>query len=142
MGAWAESAFDNDEAADWAGEFDILDAEDGLAAIREALEPVAAAAAGSHIDATAGVRAVAAAELVAFLRGEEGRRSPYNETALDWIKRAHPVADTALVSLARAAVERVRSEDSELAELWEDAGDGWQAVMAELAARLERAAGR
>lgn len=41
MGAWAEGAFDNDDAADWAAQFDGADQEEGLRLIEDALRQAA-----------------------------------------------------------------------------------------------------
>jgi hypothetical protein len=49
-------------------------------------------------------------------------RSPYNETALDWLTLTTPVADQALVDVAVSALDRVVAANSELAELWDEAG--------------------
>jgi hypothetical protein len=139
MGAWGEGPFDNDGAADWAAEFDGADQRSGQRLIREALERAAQAAPDDYLEVDEGQVAVAAAELVAFMVGSAGTRSPYNETAVEWINRTQPVADPSTAELARTALRRVVGANSEVAELWEEAGPAWRASVTELAGRLEGA---
>ncbi len=139
VGAWGAGAFDNDGAADWSAEFDGIDRATGLETIRDALEAVAGAAPDDYIEVDDGQRAVAAAELVAVIVGETGSRSPYNETALDWIARERPAADRSVLELARASLARVLGATSELAELWDEAeSSSWRSSVTDLATRLGR----
>src|SRR5437588_7916019 len=130
MGAWGEGAFDNDTAADWAWEFDRADGESGLRIIRETLEAATATEPVEYLDADVGQQAVAAAEVVAAVRGEAIQRSPYNEAVTGWIDRAHPSADSNLSALARAALARVTADNSELAALWDEVESSWRASIA------------
>jgi hypothetical protein len=121
VGAWGEGPFDNDTAADWVFEFGEADRASGLNHIQLALMGAASLGAGEYLDSDAGAEALVAAELVAVIRGLDVERSPYNETALDWVARTSPAADQALVELATTALDRVVAANSELAELWDEA---------------------
>jgi hypothetical protein len=84
-------------------EFDEADQASGLNYIHAALVGAANVGTDDHLNSDAGVEAVAAAELVAAVRGLAVERSPHNETALDWVTRTTPVADRALVDVAVSA---------------------------------------
>lgn len=139
MGTWAEGAFDNDDAADWAMQFDGVGQAAGLRLIEDALRLAAQAGADQYLEVDAGAQAVAAAELVAHIAGQPARRTPYNEDVLDWADRVSPAAGRSLAGLAGRAVKRVTGLGSELAELWNDAEPSWSTSMAALALRLETA---
>ena len=121
MGAWGEGPFDDDTAADWAYKFGDADQVSGLQQIQAALEGAVSVGTDDYLESDAGVEAIAAAEIVAAILGQAVERSPYNETALDWVTRTNPVADQALVDLAISALDRVVAANSELAELWSKA---------------------
>jgi hypothetical protein len=55
---------DNDDAADWAAQFDGADQEEGLRLIGDALRQAAQAPSGGYLDSDAWALAVAAAELL------------------------------------------------------------------------------
>ena len=132
MGAWGLGPFDNDDAADLAGELESLDDSAGLEALIAALGAVD----GEYIEADEGARAVAAAEVVAGIVGQPGPTTSYNEAAMGWIQRTSPPSNGALVDFALAVLERVMGEASELAELWDDAGEPWSDSVSELSGRL------
>ncbi len=132
VGAWGLGPFDNDDAADFAAEFEALDDSEGLEALIAALGAVG----GEYIAVDEGARAVAAAEVLAAIVGLAGPTTSYNETAMAWIERTSPPSNAALVDFALAALERVMGEASELAELWDDAGEPWAESVSELSARL------
>lgn len=136
MGAWAEGAFDNDDATDWAAQFDGADQEAGLRLIEDALSQAAQTSPGGYLDIDAGAQAVAAAELVTCVAGQPVRVTPHNESALRWATRTSPHTAPSLAILAIRAVERVTGPRSELATLWDEAGTSWRASMADLASRL------
>jgi hypothetical protein len=137
MGTWGEGAFENDAAADWSWEFEIADLAAGLQLITDALSAIAQADT-PYLDDRDGVLAVAAAELVASINGQPIDASPYNETARQWIARAHPSPNPPLTNLARVAVSRVTSPTSGLAELWDEAGSAeWRSAMGALRDKLD-----
>ena len=132
MGAWGVGIYDNDDAADWAGDLSGR----GIDAVEEALDE---ALVSGYLEAPEGARALAAADVVARLRSGGGEVSPYAENVATWV-REHPAPPPAgLVDKAIRAVARVRDGDSELLDLWTDAGealDQWLAVLADVEARL------
>ena len=138
MGAWSEGPFDNDTAADWAHEFDGADRERGLQMVRAALEAAAATSADDYLDADAGAEAVAAAELVAAMRGLDVEKTSYSQSALAWVEATRATAEDQLVDLAVGALDRVTGEDSELVELWDEAGPTWRQVVDRRRASLRR----
>jgi hypothetical protein len=134
MGAWGTGPFENDDALDWVWELE----EGGERVVRAALQ--AAVSAKGTYDADTGVasNAVAAAEVVAALRGRPYNKVP--EEVEQWLSSAARPPQPDLLDLARRAVERVRS-DSELKECWDEAPDpsdrdAWYAAMDDLLARL------
>ena len=59
------------------------------------------------------------------LRSERGvsiEESAYNEAAIAWLRTTKPAASPELVTLAVRALERVAAPESELADLWQEAG--------------------
>ena len=135
MGAWDESVFGNDVAADWVGNL----ADGGTAEqVEELLREVAGLPADEYLESGPGSEALAAAELVAASVGRGLPPNPHSEAGLEWVARHPEVA--ALQELARAAAERVRAGESELVDLWQDAEpadyEAWQAVVADLLTRL------
>jgi Domain of unknown function (DUF4259) len=137
MGTWGEGAFDNDTAADWALAFDGADQAFGMRLIEDVLKHAAGTPASDYLDCDDGARAIAAAELVAYIAGQPADATPYNEEALRWAARTHPRVPPPVVNLARLAVARVISEGSELAELWDDVPSSWRSSVAQLAAKLK-----
>jgi len=126
MGAWGVEPFDNDDAADWAAEFDGVDAALGVEVLRRALNVQ-----DSYVESNDGSAAVAAAQVVAWLVEPLTMvESSYCEAAVSWVRRHAPAADPVLVADARRALGRVRGSDSELAELWADADDdAWRETL-------------
>jgi hypothetical protein len=135
MGAWGAGPFENDDAADWAFGFDGIDAAAGLALVREAL-----LLGEGYLDADVGAVAVAAAQVVVWVR-DPGLvpASAYGESIVTWLLTDQPEADEPLAAIARVAIERVRGADSELADLWTEAEDpAWEASLDEIGAALGR----
>jgi hypothetical protein len=124
MGAWGEGPFENDDAGDWAWEFDGLD----RAAGRQMLDAALGAVNGTeYVEAPDGAVAVAAAQVVAWMLSPgDIPDSPYGESAVAWIRSAGGLPDPALVASARQALQRVQAAGSELAELWDETGGGWR----------------
>jgi Domain of unknown function (DUF4259) len=134
MGAWGAGSFDNDDAVDWVG--DLGRSADGRL-IRAALDAVGRLDPADYLEAPDASVAVAAAEVVAALRGRPAADLPQEVTT--WVQ-AHGrsgVADD-LRAAARAAVARVEAS-SELRDLWDetdDAGAAWRQQLGDLLARL------
>lgn len=130
MGTWDTGTFDNDSALDWVA---VLESE-GLSAASDAFQAVIGQA-GDYLDADDCASALAAAEVVAALRGRPAADLP-GEVA-DWLA-AHPGdPGDELAAAARRAVELVLG-DSELAELWSESPEApaWRAGVEDLRARL------
>lgn len=134
MGAWGAGSFENDDASDWVYD---LEASADEAVVRGALE--AAASAGTdYLEAPDASIAVGAAELVAAARGFPASTLP--DAVRAWVAEHGAGVSDELVALARGAVARVGAE-SELSELWDEAGDpSWRVAIDDLAARLVSAA--
>ncbi|HEY3002074.1 MAG TPA: DUF4259 domain-containing protein [Kribbellaceae bacterium] len=135
MGAWGVGVFENDDASDWVYE---LEQSSDLSVVQQAL----AEAAGTHdedgpqaLDAAA---ALAAAEVVATLRGRPGDGVP--DDVGKWVAALGEPASGELVELARAAVRQVLTA-SELKDLYDEAGvessEEWEACVDDLLTRLE-----
>lgn len=134
VGAWGSGAFENDDAADWANEFEDQDATAGLAIIRSA---IAAVEESEYVEAPEGSSMVAAAQVIAALVSPASTTTTYGAAALDWAARSGARPDVELVSAARRALQRVIAADSELAELWEEAGgEDWRAEIDRIIALL------
>lgn len=134
MGTWGMGHFDSDTAADFAGGLD--DAPPGRRGemIREALAFAARTGPEEYLDADDGVVAVAAAALLAAQR--PGGTPVDSVYAPD--EALPPLLTPDLCELAVRALERVVAKESELLDLWADAGEGeqWSAGVRELRASL------
>ncbi len=131
MGAWGAGAFENDTALDWAYE---LDEAEGLQILEEALQSVTEAEEQPDMEEAA--PALAAAETVALLRKRPASAEQLPESVAGYLERVREIPSAELVQLAMAAVEKVR-KDSELRDLWEDAGaEEWMEELDALLARL------
>jgi hypothetical protein len=130
MGAWGVQAFQNDDALDWLEELEAGGAE----VVRQGLTAVT----NGYIDAPDGTIAVAAAEVTAAAQGNPHGDLP--EEVATWVT-AHGYEFTAEdAQLALEAVERVAGEESELAELWDEADEPeWKESLENLTERLRAA---
>jgi hypothetical protein len=135
MGAWDVDTFDNDTACDWAGE---LDATSDLSIVREAFNAVIEAG-NDYLDSDEASTALAACEVLARLKGQWGKRDAYTETVDRWVT-AHPQTPPPdLIKMALSTIDRIRTEPSELLELWEeDDASPWHAAVEDLRQRVER----
>ena len=134
MGAWGSGVFENDDASDWVWELE--DDTDGRVLI-EALSIVVDTPVDEQPEAPDCSNALAAAEVVASARATSSTSHLPTE-ALVWIQAHRELVTPGLVALASGAVERV-AIDSELKDLWDEAGDGsWADVVADLQSRLRR----
>jgi len=136
MGAWGIGTFDNDDAADWAYEFE--DATD-LSPARQAL--AATMDSDGYLAIPEGACGVAAAAVVAstFDGDLKGLPEEVGESVDD-----HPGSATrGDARLALDALEQVTSEESELRILWDDAPEAtdWAKEIEKLRHRLVRIIG-
>jgi hypothetical protein len=128
MGAWGSGSFENDAAGDFVGE--VVDGG-GVRVVRAALKSFDVG------DEESGMRAVAAAEVVAAVGGV-----PVDGLVgevIEWLgarKRNFAASDAVL---ALDVVKRVADEGSALGVVWSESGDvsGWRVGLADLVGRLE-----
>lgn len=135
MGAWGAGTFDNDTACDWAG---ALEGHNDLALVERTVDKVLAIG-GDYLEALEAEEALAAAEVLARLRGHWGLRNAYTAVVDDWVERTKLVASAELIGKATKAIERIVTEPSELLELWAESNelDLWKASVEELRERLQ-----
>jgi hypothetical protein len=133
MGAWDVDTFDNDTACDWILE---LESTSDLSCVRQALDAVVEVG-DEDLDSDEACRALAACEVIARLKGNWGKRDAYTERVDKWVE-AHPQTPPPdLVTLALSAIDRIRTEPSELLELWEESSaEKWQASVDDLRRRV------
>jgi hypothetical protein len=135
MGAWGVGVFDNDDASDWVYE---LEQSSDLAVVEQAVSDVVGASGDEEPDTVDSAAALAAAEVVALLRGRPGDGVPDDVTK--WAATVRPQAPPELTGMAAAAVRRVLA-GSELKDLWDEAGteqsEEWEALLEDLLTRLE-----
>ena len=129
MGTWGSAPFENDDAADWVGE--LYDGG-GFDTCRSAFR---AALTDNYLEMYVGAAAIAAAEIIAAAVGRASSDLPGE--FFEWLIDNDDTPTSADVTLAREAVERVAAADSEVAELWQEAGDeSWPSRVEELLIRL------
>ena len=113
MGAWGSGPFDNDDAMDFVGGLADAPGADLVVLLGEALKLPQ-----DYVESPEGSNAVAAAALIAARRGYNAD----NPTVADLLQ-THPFdPDEELRSSAVAALVRVAGDESELMELWDEAG--------------------
>jgi hypothetical protein len=128
MGAWDATSFGNDTANDWA--YDLEECDD-LSYIEATLQKVL----DTGDDSDAAVQGIAAAEVLAWLRGRPTPVNAYTEKIAAWVA-AHPIQPPpAILHKALSALDRIHRQPSELPELWEGNPD-WTASVADLRKRL------
>jgi hypothetical protein len=133
MGAWGELAFDNDTANDWA--YGLEESGD-LALIESALADLEERG-DEYVDQDVACNALAACEVLARLRGNHGYRNAYTKKVDAWVT-VHPLTPPpALLRRALSAIDRILRDESELRQLWDDAGgDDWRKAMDDLRRRV------
>ncbi len=131
MGTWGAGSFDSDDASDFIIEFERR----GVKALFDAFDAVKV----SYLEAPEAQRAIAAAEIVAIVTGKSGPSVSNLQIAFglhaDSVTRELPT----LVNHAVQSIQRIMSENSELAELWEEAGSSeWLLAVDDLLVRLTK----
>jgi hypothetical protein len=130
MGVWGFLPFENDDALEW---LEVLEAG-GAAAVREALTSTG----DCYVEAPAGRVAMAAAEVASASQGNPSGDLP--ENVADWVTAHGAELTVEDVELALQAVERVAGDESELAQLWDDADEPeWRESLEDLSERLRAA---
>ncbi|MFG2823489.1 DUF4259 domain-containing protein [Kitasatospora sp. NPDC048365] len=110
MGTWDIGPFDNDTAADFAGDLDDAPIGEREALVRRILKRAADSA--DHLDQSDGERAVAAAALIAAQHGGEPT-CPFHGPS-----EPLPTFSADLTLLAVDALDQVVAEHSDLVEGW------------------------
>lgn len=126
-------AFDNDEANDWAYGLERLS---DLSLVDDAFRKVESSA-GGYLEQHVAAEALAGCEVLARLRGRPGYTNAYTAKVDSWVA-VHPIIPSdELVVRGSGVIDRILGGDSELREVWEEAGDQeWLAAMADLRHRL------
>jgi hypothetical protein len=130
MGAWDVTAFGNDDASDMV--LDLLEHSNP----REYLTQILAHAKETgYLEAPQGSQIVAAAAMVAAAKNKESISVPGN--AASWIDANESVLRP-LAATALSAISRVRGENSELRELWQESDEfpAWIADLDRISAAL------
>jgi hypothetical protein len=133
MGAWSADAFGNDAACDWS--YGLKKVGD-LSLVRQAMEAVLNLE-EDFLDADTASEALVACEVLARLKGNWGVRNPYTETVDHWVESHKIEPPENLIQTALAAIDRIRSPQSELLDLWEEGDPSeWQAAVDDLRERV------
>lgn len=133
MGAWATGPFDNDAAADW-----VRDLESAIpSTFVSTFRPVTAIELDVYLEEPEASEAIAAAEVVAAMRGFPGDAVRDRPEVLAWAEQHVGWLSVDLVNEAVSAVERVRAA-SELRDLWAESEDfeSWNSGLDDLLSRL------
>lgn len=133
MGTWSVDAFGNDDAADWA--FELAESDD-LSLVEAAID--GALAESEYLEAPDAAIALAAMEVIARLKANWGDRNAYTEPTDRWVERVTVQLQPQLLARARAAIDRILGENSEMLELWQDSDDyeAWVESVENLRSRL------
>ena len=126
-------AFDNDDANDWAYD---LDGVSDLSLVESAFEQVEAVG-SAYLEQGLACNALAACEVLARLRGRPGYTNAYSEKVDRWVAAHRIDPPPALIARGEAVIARILGPESELRELWEEAGDHeWRAAVDDLQSRM------
>lgn len=134
MGTWSHEAFGNDTASDWAF---VLEETNDLTLLESTLDAVLDAG-GEYLDAADAEAALAAIEVIAHLQGRPGNDEPETEVVRNWVERTALKPGPELLAKAHRVIDRILGKDSELAELWQEAGEEepWSDAVRDLKARI------
>ena len=134
MGAWGPGVFENDTACDFAST--VADGG-GIPALTQALDRVLSVE-GDYLEAPDAEEGLAAADIIARLKGSPGQETAYTASIDAWIKGLRTAAPDTLVEKARRSIARVLTQPSELLELWTESEnfDDWKRSVEEVSRRL------
>lgn len=116
MGTWSHEPFGNDTANDWA--YELEDSSDF--SVIEATLQTALDEGQEYLDADYAMQAIAAIEVLAKLLGKGTQTDAYTEKVDQWVENVTLKPDPALLQKAQQVLELVRSDQSELKELWQE----------------------
>ncbi len=130
MGAWGVGTFDNDDALDWVIE---LQNSNNLSPIIMAFSVIDKS---SYLEAPDCSRALAAAEVVAALKGNPGNELP--DEIVAWLSSNKLSMDSELAVNAKGSAIKIK-QSSELKELWEESENlaEWENAINNLILRLK-----
>lgn len=81
--------------------------------------------------------ALAAGEVLARLRGRPGYKNAYTDKVDQWVAKHRIDPPSGLITRGETAIVRILGPESELREIWEDAGDQeWRAAVDDLWSRM------
>jgi Domain of unknown function (DUF4259) len=134
MGTWGIGSFENDIACDWVYE---LEKVNDLSVIERALDEVLNVG-EEYLDSHEAVEALAAAEVIARLKGNPGIGCGYTETVDQWVETNRLIPPQALIEKSLKVIERVLFRPSELVELWGESEyfNAWEESVKDLSKRL------
>jgi hypothetical protein len=134
VGAWGAGIFDNDTACDFATE--VVASRD-LSVLEGTFDRVLAAG-SDDLEAPDAEEALAAADIVARMRGQLNAPTAYTVEIDQWVERVKLSPGEQLVDKARRSIERILAEPSELLELWRESNDfeSWKRSVEDLSERL------
>jgi Domain of unknown function (DUF4259) len=102
-----------------------------LSLVEQALDT--ALDAQDYLEVPEASNAVAAVEVLAKTLGKGTQSDAYTENIDAWVRSLNMKPSAALLDKAKRALERIAGENSELRELWDDAGaDEWERSIAAL----------
>jgi Domain of unknown function (DUF4259) len=134
MGAWGMGIFENDTACDFAA---AVAEGSGLLVLERALDRVLASET-NYLEAPDADVGLAAADIVARLKGRPGAQTAYTAKIDAWVERSKSTPSEALIEKARRSIARILTEPSELLELWQDSADFevWKSGVEDVSRRL------
>lgn len=133
MGTWSHESFGNDTACDWAYE---LEGITDLSVIESTIDRVLESE-DEYLEALDAEEAIAAIEVIAKLLGNGTQSDSYTERADAWVKENNLRPSAELIQKARNAISKILSENSELAELWEESEE-WKPEISKLLAAISK----
>jgi hypothetical protein len=132
MGTWGDGPFDDDGASDWVWE---LQEATGWEVVDTALRGAADVGSNDYLEAPDGQIAWAAAAVVACV---DDQQVAVPSEVTEWLDQHRGSRPAEIRPLALRAVRRVLADNSELVELWSEAGEErtWRANVEMVAAIL------
>ena len=132
MGTWGSGSFDNDDAADFAIEFE----SEGLLALNNAFDILDE----DYLGAPEAQRAIAAAQILVFVLASDDDDIAISPELYDAIQRhesdIRPVMDE-LKFMALMGLNRIEADQSELKQLWDEhESTGWTDALTSLRTSL------
>lgn len=108
-----------------------------LSLVRQAFEAVLNVTMDDYLDSDIACEGLAACEVIARLKGNNGIRIPFSETLDKWVETHKITPPENLVQTALTVIDRILTPPSELLELWKE-GDAseWHAAVDDLRDRV------